>query len=575
MSTRCDPPRSKRRGSVLLLVLFLLLVLAMMGTAFAILLPVEMRNAQRDRANLQTAYAADAGVLFVMGKLEEARDEDSVNALAGLTATLDREWDYRVVSVQELPGQQDVFRVITEGIRTRGSSKDTLRRAIALVDNGFEGAEATFLVSSAGPDGTGAMGGPNTHWPGNVPIKGDVIVSGMWAVDDSTFNAADGPLVTGVVRQTDGSGNGLRGENYKGGQMPQEDYPDMYSNGLTAVQTIDANELPEGVFLAVDATRIRVQQHLFESNDTSVINGLNNAVNSQSGLHLALDSTGRSNGGVALNGGDYDIVFSVDASGNSIMTLTGAALNNVYTLDGSTGDTTPNPVAGAPTTGNSFQIIHASKPGSYGSVSVGAGEEYLIVRNTATNEIVYSAPADFSGGSVIYSGESLTARGTYTGNKTVAAGGGMSITGELLKDGLARGDSPTSEEGAGKLLGLIANLNPSNSSEGFRMNITSNSPDNQYHIYASIMGLAKTDVNTKLFGHNLHGTIPNNAEFHLYGQLASGPSNGGQFKKELEFIEEWVAELVADELPLGWPTRGANFRSRLRAYVDQQTFDTE
>ena len=81
-TVRSKNPGARRRGSVLLLVLFLLVVLAMMGTAFAILLPVEMQNAMKDRANIQTAYAADAAVLHVVGELEQDRSQPALDALA-------------------------------------------------------------------------------------------------------------------------------------------------------------------------------------------------------------------------------------------------------------------------------------------------------------------------------------------------------------------------------------------------------------------------------------------------------------------------------------------------------------
>ena len=84
--------RKKRRGSILLLVLFLLIILAMMGSAFSILLPVEMQNAKRDRANIQTAYAADAGILWVMDQLDTVdtvRDgPDGWKALEGHTTSI-------------------------------------------------------------------------------------------------------------------------------------------------------------------------------------------------------------------------------------------------------------------------------------------------------------------------------------------------------------------------------------------------------------------------------------------------------------------------------------------------------
>lgn len=595
--------RQRQKGSVLLLVLFLLIVLAMMGSAFSILLPVEMQNARRDRANLQTAYAADAAVLWVMSQLESGKDgdidyyrsADAWDELEGTEETLDKEWRYRIVSIDRLNGEE-AYKVVTEGIRIRGTQQDVLRRATAIIDNGLQSEEPAILISSAGANDTGGMSGGQTSWPGNVPINGDVLVAGRWSVDDSLFDPANGQMFTGQVTQTLGGGNGLRGENYNNNPLDASDYPTYYQLGLDAVQTVSPTELNEAIYLASNPARQRLQQYLFQTSDTSKIDTMNTTTSNSNGLHIPVDSSGTSNGSIVINDGggngdNYKMVFSADAAGNSITTVTGDALNKVNTIT-SDDPLTLTEVSNV-STGGTFKIIHATAGGTFGSgagsVTVPPGEGRLIVVNSA-NQVLYDVPAELSSGhAVVYSHGSIEAEGTIAGKKTVAATLGVTITGEILKDKLPRNmsteqalalpDDQLSQDDKDRiknsLVGLIANVEAGNASKGFRFDIQSFSPDNKYNIHASLMGLVKTDVNAKIFGHNLHGSIPNGAKFHLYGQLASGPSNTGQFKKEIEFIADNFDGFTMDDLLAPWPSRGAGFRSNLRAYVDGQQFETE
>ncbi|MCA9778384.1 MAG: hypothetical protein KC800_16770, partial [Candidatus Eremiobacteraeota bacterium] len=261
--------RKTRRGSILLLVLFLLIVLAMMGSAFSILLPVEMQNAKRDRANIQTAYAADAGVLWVMDKLDTdptLRAEDNWKTLEGQTQVFDKEWEWNIASVDRLNGVE-AYRVVSEGIRVRGGKRDVLRRAVAIIDNGLTSEEAAFLTTTATlGNGSSPMGAnPNTYWPGNVPINGDVIVVGTWSVDNGLTDYNNGTTFNGTIYQTEGAGGGLLRENYLSGNLTAAQYDQVYANGLDAVQTIDVNELSENVFLGNDAARTRMQEVLFST----------------------------------------------------------------------------------------------------------------------------------------------------------------------------------------------------------------------------------------------------------------------------------------------------------------------
>jgi hypothetical protein len=582
--------RKRSRGSILLLVLFLLIILAMMGSAFAILLPVEMSNAKRDRANIQTAYAADAGVLWVMEQFDTNdafREADGWNNLEGETQVLSSEWEWRVASVDKLEGEE-AYRVVTEGIRKRGSQRDVLRRAVAIIDNGLRSDQPAILLSASDVNGNSPMGGnPNTYWPGDVPIYGDVIVAGHWAVDDGAIDFNNGPTFTGTVTQTVGGGSALRGESYKSNDLTVDQYDDAYTNGIDGVQTVDAGDLSESIFLESNATRQRLQESLFSTNDTSIIDTMNDTTANSNGIHIPLNSAGKPNGGVIVNSGggngdEYDLVFSTDANGNSIMNYTGDALNSINTIEANAPGTLDN-VSNTTTSGN-FQIIHVSDGTSFNS----NGEERLVIRNATTNTILYNEEAEFGTGSVVYNHGSLNVQGTYSGEKTVAATLGVTITGELMKDRLPRGmttpealaDGNISEVDKEKisnsLLGLICNIEAGNASQGFRFDINNVDPDGQVYIHSSLMGLSKTNVNTKMFGNNIGHNLPNNAKVHIYGQLATGPTNAGQFKKEIEFFKASMAAFTMDNLPGPWPpSSGDRFRSNLRAYVDQQSYDSE
>jgi hypothetical protein len=579
--------REKRRGSILLLVLFLLIILAMMGSAFSILLPVEMQNAKRDRANIQTAYAADAGILWVMDQLDtdnaNRQGPDGWKALEGHTEVFDREWEWRISSVDRLNGTE-AYRVVSEGIRVRGSKRDVLRRAVAIIDNGLTSEEAAFLTTTATlGNGSSPMGAnPNTYWPGNVPINGDVIVIGTWSVDNGLTDYNNGPTFNGTIYQTEGTGSGLLGENYLGGNLTQAQYNQVYANGLDGVKTVDVNDLSENVFLGNDAARTRMQEVLFSTQDKSTVDTMHATTSSNTGIHIPLNADGVPNGGLVVNDGgtNHNVVFS-ENNGNSIMTYSGInSVGAINTLSASAPSSLTN-VSATPT-GNSFKVIHVYDGTSYGST----GEDRLVILSS-NNTVLYNQAADFSAGTVIYNHGQMAVEGTFTGKKTVAASQGVTITDELLKAGIVRGrssqdmmgdenvDQETKDLISNSLLGLVANVDAGNSSDGFVFDFSNaNPPDNNIYLHASMMGLAKTDVNTKMFGHNAHH---NNAgyEVHTYGQIASGPTNSGQFKKELEAIANHFGSITMDELPIGFPSKGDGFRSNLRAYVDQQSFETD
>ena len=557
-----------------------------MGSAFSILLPVEMQNAKRDRANIQTAYAADAGVLWVMDQLDTdptLRVEDNWKTLEGQTQVFDKEWEWNIASVDRLNGVE-AYRVVSEGIRVRGGKRDVLRRAVAVIDNGLTSEEAAFLTTTATlGNGSSPMGAnPNTYWPGNVPINGDVIVIGTWSVDNGLTDYNNGTTFNGTIYQTEGAGGGLLRENYLSGNLTAAQYDQVYANGLDAVQTIDVNELSENVFLGNDAARTRMQEVLFSTTSKTAVDTMHATTGSNTGIHIPLNADGVPNGGLVVNDGgtNHRVVFS-ENNGNSIMTYTNVnAVNSINTIQASNPSTLSN--VSNTSTGNSFKVIHVYDGSSYGST----GEDRLVILS-ANNTVLYNQPADFSAGTVVYNHGQMEVEGTFTGKKTIAASQGVTITGELLKAGIERGKSsqemladtnvPQDQKDliSNSLLGLVANVDAGNSSDGFIFDLrNANSPDNNIYIHASMMGLAKTDVNTKMFGHNAHHNAAG-YDIHTYGQIASGPTNSGQFKKELEAIAANFGSITMDELPIGFPSKGDGFRSNLRAYVDQQLFDTE
>lgn len=581
--------RKRPKGSILLLVLFLLIVLAMMGSAFSILLPVEMQNAKRDRANIQTAYAADAAVLWVMDELDandDLREDNGWDDLEGTTQVLSKEWEWRVAEVDRLDGNE-AYRVVTEGIRVRGSQRDVLRRAVAIIDNAWIG-ETAAVINLATPGGSSPMGSnANTFWPGNVPIYGDAIVLGTWSVDDSLFDTSGGPIYTGTITQTDNSGSGLRGEEYKNTALTTEQYDEVYTNGVNGVQTGDVGDVDDLYMTAADARR-NMQKYLFSTSDETVIDDMNDTVLATTGVHIPLNNDGVPNGGFIFNdgggnGAEYDVLFSVDPNGNSVMNYSNAdSVSSINTIQNDD-PTNPTEVSTA-ATGTSFQVIHVMSGSQYGP----EGEQRLVIKDSG-GTVIYNQQADFSGGIVTYNVGAINVEGTFAGEKTVGATLGVTITGELLKDGLPR-NMTTSEalaDGSGltdaekervsnSLLGLVCNVDANNASQGFRFNVAvADVPaDGELNIHSSLMGSSKTDVNAKMFGNNI-GHVLNGAEVVMHGQLATPQTNAGQYKKELEFIRDSMKALYSDSVPIGFPTNIEGFTPRLRAYVDQQSFDTD
>ena len=70
--------KQNKRGSVLLLTFFIIVLLSLLGTGFLALLPVEMKNARSERTIVQTSFAADAAVQLAMNSLADNPDPDLV-----------------------------------------------------------------------------------------------------------------------------------------------------------------------------------------------------------------------------------------------------------------------------------------------------------------------------------------------------------------------------------------------------------------------------------------------------------------------------------------------------------------
>ena len=562
--------KSRRRGSILVLTLFLLILLALMGTAFSLLLPTEMRNAQKDREAVQTAYGADAAVLYAMTELEKGRQKVDRDAIVAHTATMGGDgWTYRIESVEPLDpsdtdpnSEPEVLKVVTAGLH-HGKVR---RRATAIVDNGSENGPSAFLMSTDSPNSPFVMDG-NQSWPATTAIIGDVYVLGRWGVDNSSTPAA--PPFSGTIYQTQQGGNGGKGESYTGTALQTlAQYNTLYARGLDGVQNVPESDIGEAMYLTRDATRDRVLGYLFGTKDKTTIGAMNVAAKAAPGLHIPLDASGKSNGGLFVNGGDYDVILSTDTTNsttgkpNSITTYSGSSALALGTMQGSSTITS----AGVSTT-STFKVIHVTEGGNYGGGLIDPDQDTMVVQK-ADGTFLKQYPADFSKGSVLYSNGDLTAQGTYTGNKTIAATESFSLVGDVLKAGVNPGDQPTGTRD--EVIGFIANADAPTSSSGFTVDFNQQpTTGDTYHIYASLMTLMKTDQNTKMFSNAQHPNIPNGKKMVIYGQYAHGPTNGGQFNTELNFIEEYVQALVQDETPLGWPTRGGTFRSRVRAYVDQ------
>lgn len=548
------------RGSVLLLTLFLLIILGTLGTGFMALLPVELRGAHRDRSVVQSAYGADAAVQSVMNALYV--DVSKFNQIPlNVEVPVGSGWTYAVESVEEIAPEE--FR-----ITTRGSLRGVVqRRAVALVDDG----STTEAVKNTSSTVDGASVGA---WPASVPIKGDILWMGTWTVNNNGFNmnnASGTPPFQGTVYQTQQNGNGLMKESYTGSNPTAAQYPNLYTQGMAAIQS--APPLSDDVLLNSTVTQQFVLKNVFGTEDATAAANAAAAVGANTPAAVAKT-------GSVLTGG----IFINDTNGNpngggpsanqrrfTVRFTTIPFPDNPNNPSG-VGRTTVTRGDGVVTT---ITTIKAGKPLPGDISSMGpltANVDRIAIRTSGggnnTVQVSELLQTDIDAGHAIYiDGEVTSMQGTFRGNRTIGVRGDTTIDGELLKADTPRGQEPLAS--SRDALGVVGTIKASNNSVGTNISITNTSypkpNDNLYYVYAYLTGLDGNDTNNKLF---FQSNVPANTKVHLIGSLQFAPSNGGLMGHTMNFVTSSIAQVTVDpRRPFGFPGLD-RFVPRLRAYVD-------
>ena len=550
------PPALKRfrkdsRGSVLLLTFFLLIILAMLGTGFLALVPVEMRSAQKDRSALQSAYGADAGVQSAMNSLNDVLNDgnaatDCEDIPTGAAVEMANGWSYMIEDVEEIGEEQ--FR-----ITATGSLRNVVqRRVVALVDDG-SGESAVAMKGVTTVNGTS----PGDGWPTSVPVKGDILWMGTFLCNNQGFNMNNlsNPPFQGTIFQTQQNGDGLRDEDYSGTNPTAGQYPSLYTQGLGAVQPAPAMSAEE--LLTSQQTQQTLLKQVF--NDTSGTNAVSraNAVPTTTSYYVE-KASGSMTGGIYINDGggnvnnsvarNFVVRFSappVTPAGTGLTTITrgDGRVTRITTIKANTAVPGFSGITGAPATLNEDRIAIAS------GTMVGGN---FVPTQT---DILKS---DIDAGHVMYiDGKVTSMQGTYTGNRTIGVMNDTVIDGELLKSDTARGAEPTNA--SRDALGIVGTITAPNNSVGTNIKITNPGTypapvDKTYYIYAYLTGLDGNDVNGKLFK---DASIPATHKVHLMGSLQIAPTNNGQMNHTLDFVKSSFKQVTIDNLrPFGFP--GAN-----------------
>lgn len=547
MRTNALRPWKRPRGSVMLLTMFLLMFLALLGTGFMALLPVEMRSAQKDRSSVMASYAADAGVQHAMSQLKIAMNTPpsafNVNEISKAPRELGSGWQYKIEDIVEIAPEE--FRVTSVGM-LRGKVQ---RRAVAIIDDGSDG----FAIQITADDtGTSQNINQNGAWPTDVPIEGDVYVQGTWYVDNNGFNMNTpnpNPPFKGTVFQTDPSGGAMRGEKYVGSAPSSStQYATLYTNGMDAIQPYSVDDVYQEDLVLVDQVRKSLLMGVFGTDQPS------SAVTSASALTIARapgvnipnsKTPGTMDGGIYINPtsgangmNNFAVEFSVQA-GNGVTTVTN---NGVVT-----------------------RITSVTEGGTYNGQTFSADQDRLVVQKTPGGTAIYNA--EFNEGDVVYiNGNVTSVKGIYKGNRTVAATGDMTITGELLKSDTPRGEKPTSR--SNDALGLICSFD-ANSSKGMSIDMpTASRPlGNEYFVYAYVTALSQTDGNAKMFSNNQHPDLPAGTSLTWVGSLLWAPTTAGQISTAMRFIDDWNKVVIDDNRPDFFPGKHT-WIPRLRSYVD-------
>ena len=272
MSLNLGKRKSKRRGSILLLAIFFLIVLFSLSVTFFRIIPAEFHSATQARREVQAQFAADAGIRRGVDWLEAhntaivTQDElDTFNAANddGNLATnkVDDDWSYAT----ELSVAPDGFYLRTFTVTSRAYFHGReIRTAISTVQNESFAKFALFydhwgssLIYTMTPNGIQGPVHTNDYFNVSVPSKdywtATKVVDGKTVSQDPWVS---GPLAqmthagsfTGGTYGGAGDGNSYRGGNYAG------------NNGDLVPFTETGSPMAERYKMVVNGGREKVRQ---------------------------------------------------------------------------------------------------------------------------------------------------------------------------------------------------------------------------------------------------------------------------------------------------------------------------
>ncbi len=554
--------RKKQKGSVLLLTFFLLIILALLGSGFVSLLPMEMRSAQKDRAVMQGGYGAKSALEKVMNEFTDQKPYTAIATGTASSVDMGNGWSYRVDTVTLI--DPDVYRVATSA----SLNNVVKRRSEAIIDNGAGHHAIKFLSTTIN-------GNAKNSLPAGVTIDGDVLVMGTATINNAgfTYNTGNPAPFRGTIFQTEpsttaytsGNSVGRKGEEYTvAGNKPDDangrPYSDIYANGQDAIQPYPFGVQQEQLYLS-SQTETRLLSKVF-----NVPSGQVSGKVSAAPAGVSVASTGAAmTGGIYFKSSgnqanEFTVKFNVDVPGPLVNGKPTAAKVATTTVTQKSG----NGNNGTTTTTKITTVRKGSTLGVL--VPVPQPTDTIIIQQGLSAPQILTT--DIDAGHVMYiEGDVKEMSGTYSGNRTIGISNDTQITGELLKDDTIRGEksSPASKTALG-IIGTVS-TGPNNVGTDFILANNTRPADDTYYMYAYLTGLDDNDTNSKMFKDS---TIPNGTSIAMMGSIALQITTAnGQTNKTLAFLNEGFSTIVADESTEPFAFNGLNiFIPRLRSYVD-------
>jgi len=407
----------RRRGSVLVLSVFFMIVTSFVAYAFLVLIPGEMVGARRYHRDTQASQVANAGVqdaLLWMESQVAAGDPPT----GSFSHPMLPGWEYAVsVTGPVAAGELEVYRVQSEA-REAGHLR---RRALAFVQR--EGFGAYVRLE-------------DRHATDNGLIVNRTLVDGPYhsnqdfyllEVDNAFYSSGGPPIFQGTYSQAGfrthpfdapavGDGLGYRNLPTSAGVFPfhpltgapnDARYRRIFSQGREGLK-VNA----ERIELPVFGTPHPLRQRAWTGPSAP----------STAGVHL--DATGSAMaGGILIHGDAASLRLSVDASDNGVMTVqTGTATTRITAVSDATVTSTAGTTVNPPAT---------------------------LVERTPGGETVYSG---LPNGAVFCTGSIRALEGENRGRKTIGAAAAINITDDLTRHDTVPGQRVASRDDA---LGLV------------------------------------------------------------------------------------------------------------------------